>query len=104
LHYSNYCSAGTQETSTTVSSTLPIRVIVHGHHPNENAMEDDTMGKLINLPDSIEDLFRLAGIGVSLCSRCMPPKGSQMLVFLSEIISRRNTDLTNHDKDTMRYP
>jgi hypothetical protein len=62
LYYSNYFSAGTQETSTTVSSTFPIRVIVHGHHPNENAMEDDTMGKLINLPDSIEDLFRLAGI------------------------------------------
>jgi hypothetical protein len=64
LYYSNYCSAGTQETSPTVSSTLPIRVIVHGHHPNENAIEDDMMGKLINLPDSTEDLFRLAGIAM----------------------------------------
>jgi hypothetical protein len=39
-------------------------VIVHGHHPNENAIEDDMMGKLINLPDSTEDLFRLAGIAM----------------------------------------
>ncbi len=64
MYYSNYCSAGTQETSTTVSSTLPIRVIVNGHHPNENAMEDDMMGKVINLPNSIEDLFGLAGIAL----------------------------------------
>jgi hypothetical protein len=39
-------------------------VIVHGCRPNENAMEDDMMGKLINLPDSIEDLFKLAGIAM----------------------------------------
>ena len=25
-------------------------------------MKDDMMGKLINLPESVEDLFRLAGI------------------------------------------
>ncbi|KAK4559209.1 hypothetical protein RGQ29_008453 [Quercus rubra] len=51
---------GARETSKTVSSTFPIRVIVHGHPPNENAMKDDMMGKLINLPESVEDLFRLA--------------------------------------------
>jgi hypothetical protein len=39
-------------------------VIVNGHHPNENAMEDDMMGKVINLPNSIEDLFGLAGIAL----------------------------------------
>ncbi|KAG2691650.1 hypothetical protein I3843_08G017800 [Carya illinoinensis] len=51
---------GTEETSKSITSTFSIRVIVHGHHPNENAKEDDMMGKLINLPDSIEGLFRLA--------------------------------------------
>ncbi|KAJ4708002.1 Potassium channel like [Melia azedarach] len=43
------------------SSPLPsIRVIIHGHHPNRNTAEGDTSGKLIYLPDSIEDLFKLA--------------------------------------------
>ncbi|XP_041021102.1 potassium channel KAT3 isoform X1 [Juglans microcarpa x Juglans regia] len=51
---------GTEETSKSITSTFSIRVIVHGHHPNENAKEGDMMGKLINLPDSIDGLFRLA--------------------------------------------
>ncbi|KAF9662193.1 hypothetical protein SADUNF_Sadunf18G0027800 [Salix dunnii] len=50
---------GTPEDSTLLSSTHPIRVIIHGHHPNERPA-GDTMGKLIHLPDSIEDLFSVA--------------------------------------------
>ncbi|KAL5558301.1 hypothetical protein UlMin_034512 [Ulmus minor] len=51
---------GIHETSTAWSSTLPVRVIIHGHDPNENMVEDDTKGKLVHLPDSIEELLRLA--------------------------------------------
>ncbi|KAJ6295523.1 hypothetical protein OIU78_023533 [Salix suchowensis] len=50
---------GTPEDSTPLSSTHPTRVIIHGHHPNESPA-GDTMGKLIHLPDSIEDLFSVA--------------------------------------------
>ncbi|XP_037497039.1 potassium channel KAT3 isoform X2 [Jatropha curcas] len=52
--------ASVTETSHPISSKYPIRVIIHGHHPNDNPTEGDTLGKLIHLPDSIEDLFRLA--------------------------------------------
>ncbi|OAY54336.2 potassium channel KAT3 isoform X2 [Manihot esculenta] len=50
------------ETSSPISSKNPIRVVIHGHHPNESPAEGqgDTSGKLIHMPDSIEDLFRLA--------------------------------------------
>ncbi|KAJ6732420.1 POTASSIUM CHANNEL VOLTAGE-DEPENDENT EAG/ELK/ERG-RELATED [Salix purpurea] len=48
-----------EEDSTPLSSTHPTRVIIHGHHPNESPA-GDTMGKLIHLPDSIEDLFSVA--------------------------------------------
>ncbi|BBG95422.1 potassium channel in Arabidopsis thaliana 3, partial [Prunus dulcis] len=44
----------TNETSTQGAITL--RVIIHGHHPDEG----DTNGKLIHLPESMEDLLRLA--------------------------------------------
>ncbi|KAJ9183450.1 hypothetical protein P3X46_007301 [Hevea brasiliensis] len=50
------------EPSSPISSKYRIRVIIHGHHPNESLAEgqSNTLGKLIHLPDSIEDLFRLA--------------------------------------------
>ncbi|KAJ6373052.1 hypothetical protein OIU76_027397 [Salix suchowensis] len=48
-----------EEDSTPLLSTHPTRVIIHGHHPNESPA-GDTMGKLIHLPDSIEDLFSVA--------------------------------------------
>ncbi|PON65603.1 Voltage dependent potassium channel [Parasponia andersonii] len=48
------------ENSSPCSSTFPVRVIIHGHNPNENTTEGDMMGKLVYLPDTIEDLFRLA--------------------------------------------
>ncbi|XP_031261089.1 potassium channel KAT3-like [Pistacia vera] len=51
---------GTPETSSPIPSITPIRVIIHGHHPNKSTTEGDTSGKLIHLPDSIEDLYTLA--------------------------------------------
>lgn len=43
---------------------MPIRVIIHGHHPDAHATEVgyDTEGKLIHLPVSIDDLFEVAGM------------------------------------------
>ncbi|XP_044464837.1 potassium channel KAT3 isoform X2 [Mangifera indica] len=49
-----------KETSSLLSSLTPIRVIIHGHHPNKSTKEGDTLGKLIHIPDSIEDLHKLA--------------------------------------------
>ncbi|EXB60466.1 Potassium channel KAT3 [Morus notabilis] len=40
--------------------TLPVRVIIHGYNPNETTTEGETSGKLVHLPDSIDELFRLA--------------------------------------------
>ncbi|KAJ0091654.1 hypothetical protein Patl1_12851 [Pistacia atlantica] len=51
---------GTPETSSPIASITPIRVIIHGHNPNKSTTEGDTSGKLIHLPDSIEDLYTLA--------------------------------------------
>ncbi|KAL4318489.1 hypothetical protein GQ457_18G002660 [Hibiscus cannabinus] len=42
------------------TSSPSIRVIIYGYHPSEETMSNDGLGKLINLPDSIEDLFSLA--------------------------------------------
>ncbi|KAK1550682.1 hypothetical protein Q3G72_023037 [Acer saccharum] len=56
---------GVPEPSSPSLSIMPIRVIIHGHQPDTNTMEGDTVGKLIHLPASIEDLFKLAGIRVS---------------------------------------
>ncbi|KAG6739350.1 hypothetical protein POTOM_056944 [Populus tomentosa] len=50
---------GIPEDSTSLASKYPTRVIIHGHHPNESTT-GDTNGKLIHLPDSIEDLFNVA--------------------------------------------
>ncbi|XP_027182280.1 potassium channel KAT3-like [Coffea eugenioides] len=42
------------------SEVLPTRIIIHGYHPNEKLTEGESPGKLIHLPDTIEDLLRLA--------------------------------------------
>ncbi|KAK8649957.1 hypothetical protein V6N13_139610 [Hibiscus sabdariffa] len=49
-------SEGRTDTSSGAST---IRVIIHGHHPTEGT-PNDRLGKLVYLPDSLEDLFRLA--------------------------------------------
>ncbi|XP_022730435.1 potassium channel KAT3-like [Durio zibethinus] len=51
---------GTPDTSSPSLSASTIRVIIHGHHPTEGTKSSDRLGKLIYLPDSIEDLFSLA--------------------------------------------
>ncbi|XP_059643758.1 potassium channel KAT3 [Cornus florida] len=42
------------------SNKFPMRLVIHPHHPDDKTTEGDKMGKLIHLPDSIEDLLRLA--------------------------------------------
>lgn len=51
---------GTPIASTTFSNAFPTRLVIHGHHPNEKTTESEGMGKLIHLPESIEDLLNLA--------------------------------------------
>ncbi|KAF8034815.1 hypothetical protein BT93_C0975 [Corymbia citriodora subsp. variegata] len=46
--------------STTSPSTFPVRVIIHDHRPGESTLEGNMAGKLIHLPDSIEDLLKIA--------------------------------------------
>ncbi|KAL2544779.1 Potassium channel KAT3 [Forsythia ovata] len=41
------------------SNTLPARVVLHGHHPDDK-QEEENGGKLAHLPDSMEDLLTLA--------------------------------------------
>ena len=55
-----YYFAGTP-TSAPLPYTFPLRVIIHGHHPDDKTTDDVHKGKLIHLPDSIEDLLSLAG-------------------------------------------
>ncbi|KAG5562650.1 hypothetical protein RHGRI_005393 [Rhododendron griersonianum] len=51
---------GTSPTSVPSSDILPVRVIIHGHHPDDRTNDGDKMGKLIHLPDSMEDVLSLA--------------------------------------------
>ncbi|KAL7187564.1 hypothetical protein ACSBR1_037604 [Camellia fascicularis] len=51
---------GTPTTFTPLSRPLPPRVIIHGHHPDDKTTDGDKTGKLIHLPDSVEDLLSLA--------------------------------------------
>ncbi|KAL3023515.1 hypothetical protein AAZX31_04G071500 [Glycine max] len=46
--------------SKALSSPVPVRVKIHGHHPNEHKMGNETTPKLILLPNSVEDLFSVA--------------------------------------------
>ncbi|KAF7151295.1 hypothetical protein RHSIM_Rhsim02G0185600 [Rhododendron simsii] len=38
----------------------PVRVIIHGHRLDDKTNDGGKMGKLIHLPDSVEDLLSLA--------------------------------------------
>nr|GMD47670.1 potassium channel KAT3-like isoform X2 [Ipomoea batatas] len=42
------------------SGTVLTRVIIHGHHPNDDELKDGSRGKLIHLPNSIEELLSIA--------------------------------------------
>lgn len=44
------------------NNTFPVRLVIHGHHPDKETLtEGERTGKLIHLPESIEDLLSLAG-------------------------------------------
>lgn len=45
-----------------LSNTFPLRVVIRGHHPHEETTDSNRTGKLVHLPDSIEDLLNLAGM------------------------------------------
>lgn len=53
-------------------NTFPMRVILHGHHPDFKQQEEDG-GKLAHLPDSIEGL-------ISLAEKKLGKKGSKVLM------------------------
>ncbi|CAH1451632.1 unnamed protein product [Lactuca virosa] len=58
---SNYGRDDREGTPTSVlSNTFPLRVVIHGHHPHEKTIDGKRTGKLVHLPDSIEDLLNLA--------------------------------------------
>nr|XP_043606616.1 potassium channel KAT3-like [Erigeron canadensis] len=57
-HDQEYNQAGTHDNETSRSS-IPLRVIIHGHHPSE---ERTDTGKVVQLPDSVEDLLKLTAI------------------------------------------
>ncbi|XP_031104183.1 potassium channel KAT3-like isoform X1 [Ipomoea triloba] len=42
------------------SGTVLTRVIIHGHHPDDDELKDGSRGKLIHLPNSIEELLSIA--------------------------------------------
>ncbi|XP_054796802.1 potassium channel KAT3-like [Prosopis cineraria] len=42
------------------SSLVPPRVKIHGHHPKENRKENQASQALVLLPDTMEELFKLA--------------------------------------------
>ncbi|XP_076955551.1 potassium channel KAT3-like [Bidens hawaiensis] len=44
---------------TTPSRSFPLRVIIHGHNPNEERIDT---GKVVQLPESMAELLELAGI------------------------------------------
>ncbi|KAF5198557.1 Potassium channel kat3 [Thalictrum thalictroides] len=57
----NAKNEGSPSTSNCSSTSYPVRLIIHGHHPDEaNRMEGPTKGKLIHLPGSVEELLTLA--------------------------------------------
>nr|GLL38144.1 potassium channel KAT3-like isoform X1 [Ipomoea trifida] len=47
-------------TTFTSTGTFLTRVIIHGHHPNNDELKDESRGKLIHLPNSIEELLSIA--------------------------------------------
>ncbi|KAL1827860.1 hypothetical protein ACET3Z_006272 [Daucus carota] len=47
--------------TTSSNYTFPLRLIIHGHHPDKEALtESERTGKLIHLPESMQDLLSLA--------------------------------------------
>ncbi|CAI9094381.1 OLC1v1030106C2 [Oldenlandia corymbosa var. corymbosa] len=47
-------------TAYTFPDTLPTRVVIHGYHPDDKIDEGENPGKLIHLPDTVEDLLKIA--------------------------------------------
>ncbi|XP_072991097.1 potassium channel KAT4 isoform X1 [Typha latifolia] len=57
----NFYEGPEKTASNPFPSSLPMRLIIHGHQPHEDhEIEDHTPGKVIHLPDSIEELMKVA--------------------------------------------
>ncbi|CAK9317426.1 unnamed protein product [Citrullus colocynthis] len=56
----NYHGDQKMEGSGPFPPTARIRVIIHEHHPDESTKDGNSKGKLVLLPESIEELFGLA--------------------------------------------
>ncbi|XP_076899611.1 potassium channel KAT3-like [Bidens hawaiensis] len=58
---SNYGREDREGTPTSVlKNTFQMRVVIHSHHPHEKTTDSKRAGKLVHLPDSVEDLLNLA--------------------------------------------
>ncbi|KOM41918.1 hypothetical protein LR48_Vigan04g211600 [Vigna angularis] len=58
--YQDPYKEGKTGNSKPLRSPVPVRVTIHGHRPNENKTGNGSTPKLILLPNSIEDIFRVA--------------------------------------------
>ncbi|XP_031102041.1 potassium channel KAT3-like [Ipomoea triloba] len=48
-----------QQENSKLTRTFPTRVIIHGHHPHDE-LKEEHRGKLVHLPESIQELFSIA--------------------------------------------
>lgn len=85
---------GTPATHSSLSRTFPMRLIIHGRHPTESTVEGEKMGKLIHLPDSIDDLLRLAGT-IVLLDICLQTKHLDDVVFPKKVTRQEPVELSN---------
>lgn len=53
----SYCRSESKD-----SGPNPLRVVIHGHHPNKQNLPFIEPGKLVGLPGSMEELLRVAGM------------------------------------------
>ncbi|KAL7608942.1 hypothetical protein Lser_V15G10582 [Lactuca serriola] len=58
---SNYDQEGIQGTPIDAPSrSFPSRVIIHGHHPDDQTTDRGKTGKLVRLPETVEEILKLA--------------------------------------------
>ncbi|KAI5669390.1 hypothetical protein M9H77_19243 [Catharanthus roseus] len=77
---------GTTRNSTAFagSDTLPTRVIIHGHSPEDKLSEGENPGKLIYLPETIDEVLKLA-------ERRFGKRGTKILMADGSWVEELNT-------------
>ncbi|KAK9141916.1 hypothetical protein Syun_011316 [Stephania yunnanensis] len=78
------------EGTASANSSLPVRVVIHAHHPIEaGTKEDSIQGKLVHLPETIEELLRLAEKKLNIKgSKILTANGSEV----EELAAIRDND------------